>query len=775
MVGQTLYWNSQGDWDDAQSRERVVTRDVGVRVPDEIWQGYDPRHPLVNDAVAYWPFDESTPIDEIGTANGTRSGTTSGAAGILGSNAYTFDGTDDYVAVNSMPLANPGSSWTANMWVYTTRTSIYQLYFSLEDSAAQESLGIGNWNDGNAKIYSAGRTPGVGTAMPTGAWTMMTLRWDSATQTAALFINGAFNYDVAPSGGGSIFASANQLTLGNRRVGSNRPIEGRANEFLLFDRALSNTEIQALYDTISSGTLTSGTRIADAGALELTTVSSVPLGSSASVTLNQHDGTTSHSQTVSLAGGTETHALTGFSNLNDAQYWLDISLNSTNPEVTAKVDSVTAQLEDIGATAPATESFTWETNADWHAAQRREGVVSASIGDRGADTLALGYDPADAPVSSARSYWTYDEDSGSLVDVIGGRTASKSGATAGVTGVLDSTAVNFDGVNDYVSVANASVFNDITEMTMAMWVKASVNSTSGYNDLVGKGDFTAGAGSFLFGFDDDVFLFIVNDYGTYDAVRVPALTDDEWHHVAVTWTSALGARLYLDGQRVGSGTGTARAMPNSAHAVVFGSDLPAGTHYRGAIDEPMYFRSRLSDSAIQALYNAGRSGTLVTDSRNASGAATTLSTTATVPANTSLQATIYQDATGDGVADHQQTVAIGSGTLEHELTGFESVQGGRYWIEFAPATTDTTRTPKVESVTLTTDALDRLFTSTVRINGAMVDLPVYDPADVSRSCARVRNTATGEVGALRITDPANARALIRHPTDGILGVETLDR
>lgn len=766
----TLLWDTQADWDAAQSRARVVTRDVGVRNPGQIWQGYDPSHPIVNDAVAYWPLDESAPVDEIGTADGVRSGTTTGRPGILSSNAHQYDGIDDVISVDSMPLADPGSSWTANVWVRITSRLSYRLYFSLEDSVAQESLGIGNWSDGNAKIYSAGRTPGTGSPIPLNEWAMVTLRWDAGTQTASMFLNGTFDYSVQPSGGGSIFASANQLTLGNRRVGPNAPVEGRLSDVLLFDRALTDAEIQSLYDTIGSGTLTTGTQQSDYEAVEVTTAATVPTNTSATMTVHQYDGVTSHSQTVTVPDGVATHTLTNFEPLAGANYWVDIGQQSTTPEATSQIESVAVEVYDP---TPVTENLDWATQADWDGAQSRTGVVTRAIGDRAADDVALGYDPSYDPANDFDCYWTFDEDTGTLVDVINGRNGSKSGATAGVEGVLGSSAVRFDG-SDYVSVANAPIFNTLGEMTWAMWVKTNVNSTSGYNSLVGKGDLS-GTGSFLIEFDDDLLTLYVGNYSTFDEANPVTFTDDEWHHIAVEWDKDSGVDFFVDGQPHGSGTSTAVSMPNTSSPVTIGSDLPYGTYYTGDMDEVMFSDDEDNPQGIAALYNAGSTGTLTTDTRISAGAATSLATTANIPTGTAINATVNQDTTGNGVADNSETISLTNGTNVDELAGFESVTNATYWVDIEFSTTDTTQTPTLSSASVDTAERARLFTSTVRLGGQMVDIPVYALEDVTRSCARMRNDVTGEVGAANVIEPSHAKAIIRHPTDGLLGIETTDR
>lgn len=353
-MAEELRWETQADWDSAQHRERVVTRDLGSRTGETYRQGYDPEHPLVNEAVSYWHFDDSgaTVEDAIGGANGTVRGAQPGATGILGSTAYRFDGIDDRIDVDSMPLASPSNSWTANLWVNRDTENNFNILFALEDSANGEYLGLGVWNNNNSKIYSSGRTPGEGAQFPVGEWTMATLRWNGQTEVASLFVNGQFDYDVAPSGGGGPFANADQLTIGDRRVSSSNPPNGRIDEPLLFPRALSDSEISALHDVGSSGELTTAPQTVTGQATSIAIDGTVPTNTE--YFLRIHQDTTGDGASNNRASGTFTS--TGTLSIADdafedveSDYWIETELSTTDTEQTAVIDSYTLTVETVAS------------------------------------------------------------------------------------------------------------------------------------------------------------------------------------------------------------------------------------------------------------------------------------------------------------------------------------------------------------------------------------------------------------------------------------------
>lgn len=80
-----------------------------------------------------------------------------------------------------------------------------------------------------------------------------------------------------------------------------------------------------------------------------------------------------------------------------------------------------------------------------------------------------------------------------------------------------------------------------------------------------------------------------------------------------------------------------------------------------------------------------------------------LSITASVPASTSLSITIFEDTTGDGTADRQQTESISdtTTTVEYDLLESTVASGDTLWAELSLSTTDDSVSPSVDSMTIT--------------------------------------------------------------------------
>lgn len=80
-----------------------------------------------------------------------------------------------------------------------------------------------------------------------------------------------------------------------------------------------------------------------------------------------------------------------------------------------------------------------------------------------------------------------------------------------------------------------------------------------------------------------------------------------------------------------------------------------------------------------------------------------LSYTATIPTNTSVDVTVYEDTTGDGSADRQQTESLtdGSGTIEYDSLVATTSEGIDLWLMLELSTSDDSVTPSVDSATIT--------------------------------------------------------------------------
>lgn len=146
-----------------------------------------------------------------------------------------------------------------------------------------------------------------------------------------------------------------------------------------------------------------------------------------------------------------------------------------------------------------------------------------------------------------------------------------------------------------------------------------------------------------------------------------------------------------------------------------------------------------------------------------------LDVTATVPSQTSLDITVYEDVGDDGSGgktdpngkayDNSDTASINDGSHHYHLTGFQGGSGNAYWIQVEPGGTDNTRTASLDSVQ-----------ATVYPNLAVIGKPVMGTSTAMGG--GTETTATGRSGFIKWEtaqdwDNAVSESKVWHPSDEI--------
>jgi hypothetical protein len=190
--------------------------------------------------VSWWPAS-GTGSDVIGTNHGTLQNGLAFAPGKVGP-AFSFDGIDDRLQIGGAPIHPP---WTAELWVNRQDSS--------DDSAillgdAATALKLEQWPNTRRVGFTQF---GVGDysfqyIVPTNTW--VHLAWVATGTNTQLYVNGALQDTV----GASI-----PLPLG--QVGSDitgryvNRLKGLVDELSVYNRALSQSDLQAIYAAGAAG------------------------------------------------------------------------------------------------------------------------------------------------------------------------------------------------------------------------------------------------------------------------------------------------------------------------------------------------------------------------------------------------------------------------------------------------------------------------------------------------------------------------------------------
>jgi hypothetical protein len=208
---------------------------------------------LTDGLIAYWSMetvhtDTGTLLDASGNAHdGTlKNGVTTGQSGTIGQ-SYEFDGTDDYVSAATVGL----EVFTIAGWIYRRSDNSYDALSSQGDA----SNGTRNWwfggnnNSNNNALFSlqdSGNNYNLISStgsLPTDTWTHITGIYDGADMQ--IYIDGSF--DAAQTINTTPVTSDSLGAIGAGKQGSDFHFDGYATDVRVYDRALSEAELTALY------------------------------------------------------------------------------------------------------------------------------------------------------------------------------------------------------------------------------------------------------------------------------------------------------------------------------------------------------------------------------------------------------------------------------------------------------------------------------------------------------------------------------------------------
>lgn len=288
-----------------------------------------------------------------------------------------------------------------------------------------------------------------------------------------------------------------------------------------------------------------------------------------------------------------------------------------------------------GTTANVTNSATWSSsNTAVATIGSATGIATgitvgtstifAGVGSATSPGITLTVQGSCVPPPSGMVAW-YPGD-GNADDILGGTGTNgtlKNGAT--FTPGMVGQAFHFDGVDDHVSIDTTGFVKGQSAATVDAWVRPLGPHSNGYNfggavfhestsapsgDFTRFGIFVLNDGRVLFGgrsvFNGETgnFVGVATDAG-----MVPL---NQWSHVAGTWSSTQGLRVYINGQLAASLNLMAGSFADtSSEFVAIGTDGPtAGTaaQFNGDIDELEVFTRVLSQTEIQSIANAGSAG-----------------------------------------------------------------------------------------------------------------------------------------------------------------------
>jgi len=165
------------------------------------------------------------------------------------------------------------------------------------------------------------------------------------------------------------------------------------------------------------------------------------------------------------------------------------------------------------------------------------------------------------------------------------------------------SALEFDGVDDYVDCDNDVTLNPSDTITIQAWFKA-VNLPSAYPRIVSKEtNTTANPYSVMVRQGDSVVRFLLGDGTTEYGAGDVAITLGVWYHIAATYDGAM-MRIYLNGTLAGT-RDLIFTLPDRTTSVLIGNNPPNDRQFNGTIDEVAIFSVALDKEEIKKMMTKG--------------------------------------------------------------------------------------------------------------------------------------------------------------------------
>jgi hypothetical protein len=223
-----------------------------------------------------------------------------------------------------------------------------------------------------------------------------------------------------------------------------------------------------------------------------------------------------------------------------------------------------------------------------------------------APTTAVGANAYQAQVHNDQpaAYWKLDETSGSTFANSGTGGAGVLYGAGGFTvnspsPVTGGKSVFLNGSSGELYALNHASLNISGDLTLEMWVDA-VEMPNVNEYLICKNGGGYAINYCLYAHEYDFYYFAQGDSaGTGSGVGLsgPSLVLNSWKHVAIT-VSGNTVTQYVNGVQVAQATRTGAAAITTA-------SLNVGMGFHGYVDEVAVYSSALTQSRLQAHYNAG--------------------------------------------------------------------------------------------------------------------------------------------------------------------------
>ena len=522
---------------------------------------------------AFWPMDEGvgTTTEDIST-NSNDGTLKNGPNWVVGKivNALQFDGINDRVDCGNNNSMDIGSNdFSISMWVKmgTSQNTYPTLISKGGGSNSDEGYWLMFKNKRLRFLLSDGSTRQTFISnlieLDDNNWHHIALTIDRDMVLTFYFDGATSGYSDVSSFSEKDINSGRNLTIASWQSSSSTYLSGVIDEVRLYPSALSSDQVNVLANENSGGNQSPIISVAASADPETVTL---PNSCNVSVTAFDPDGddlTYSWSKLSGSGGVSFSPNSTTSSNNSTASF-------SSSGEYTLQVEVSDGELTVFSD-------------------------VTVNVLESGS-AIPVAFWPADEGAGTTLGDNSPNNNDGSLLN-----------GTSWASGI-SSYALQFDGVNDKVDCGVGTTLNmNSSDFSVSLWLKMSEDQNT-YPTLLAKGGGSNTDEGYWLMVKNDRMRFIFSNgtskLSTYSGVV--NLTDDNWHHVAVSLNRDGNISFYVDGINHGNtdiSSFNGEEINSSRHFTIGSWGSGTASYFKGALDDIRLYDIALSETEVNELYD----------------------------------------------------------------------------------------------------------------------------------------------------------------------------
>lgn len=240
-INDTETWNTTTDWNAAKSQSNVVVENGLVRATS-------------TDLISVWEFEEeqdtSTVVDTLRNNTSNINGPSYTTDSKYGGHAMDFDGVDDLCSLSGANFESGG--WSISGWVKDRSDTTRHYFCGMNASSSSYVAWVGTGGDGEFYLRDSDVGGDINSATTTdirdGTWHHFGAVVDPTNDEVRTFVDGSLDYTWTGTHGSYDISNVEWEIGNNGSTNSDRWHDGLLDDLRVFNRTLTDTEMNNVYN-----------------------------------------------------------------------------------------------------------------------------------------------------------------------------------------------------------------------------------------------------------------------------------------------------------------------------------------------------------------------------------------------------------------------------------------------------------------------------------------------------------------------------------------------